>query len=87
MTLSTKKDAKHTSAVKIKGKTYFCCAECGAHKPAATKTKKIAAAAMAHCDRCAGEHAVAKQSAHRHAIKAKAACCAPKAKSQKTKST
>jgi hypothetical protein len=28
MTLSTKKDKDHPKAVKIKGKTYYCCAKC-----------------------------------------------------------
>lgn len=31
MTLVTKKDKVHPLAVKIKGKTYYCCATCGAH--------------------------------------------------------
>ncbi len=34
MKLSTKKDKVHTVAVKINGKTYYCCANCGMnHKP------------------------------------------------------
>ena len=32
MALTVKKDKGHTVAVKIKGKTYYCCAACGAHK-------------------------------------------------------
>ena len=32
MDLSMKKDKMHSVAVKIKGKTYYCCAACGAHK-------------------------------------------------------
>ncbi len=32
MTLTTKKDKVHTVAVKIKGKTYYCCAGCGMNK-------------------------------------------------------
>ena len=34
MELSSKKDKAHGIAVKIKGKTYYCCTACGAHKPA-----------------------------------------------------
>jgi len=32
MELSSKRDKGHTVAVKIKGKTYYCCSQCGAHK-------------------------------------------------------
>ena len=32
MELTSKKDKMHTVAVKIKNKTYYCCAACGAHK-------------------------------------------------------
>ena len=32
MTLTTKKDKTHTFAVKIKGKTMYCCAGCGMNK-------------------------------------------------------
>lgn len=34
MELSSKKDKMHTVAVKMNKKTYYCCAACGAHKPA-----------------------------------------------------
>jgi hypothetical protein len=37
MELSSKKDKAHTEAVKIKGKTYYCCSACGAHKKAKAK--------------------------------------------------
>jgi len=40
MELSSKKDKGHTMAVKIKGKTYYCCAACGAHKAATPPKKK-----------------------------------------------
>lgn len=39
MELSSKKDKMHTMAVKIKDKTFYCCAACGAHKPAPVKKK------------------------------------------------
>jgi YHS domain-containing protein len=32
MSLSKKKDKMHTVAVKIKGKTYYCCAACNMNK-------------------------------------------------------
>ena len=40
MTLVTKKDKAHTVAVKIKGKTYYCCAGCAMNKKATPKHKK-----------------------------------------------
>ncbi|HVT11582.1 MAG TPA: hypothetical protein VHE55_04895 [Fimbriimonadaceae bacterium] len=40
MELSTKKDKMHSVAVKIKKKTYYCCAACGAHKVVKTAPKK-----------------------------------------------
>jgi hypothetical protein len=43
MTLSTKKTKMASVPVKIKGKTYYCCAACGAHKASKT-TKKTAPA-------------------------------------------
>ncbi len=39
MALSKKKDKAHTVAVKIKGKTYYCCAACPMNKKAGAKTK------------------------------------------------
>jgi len=42
MELSSKKTKMDTVAVKMNGKTYYCCAACGAHKVAkvtSTKTK------------------------------------------------
>jgi hypothetical protein len=36
MELSTKKDKTHTVATKVKGKTYYCCADC----PMGAKKKK-----------------------------------------------
>jgi hypothetical protein len=40
MTLTTKKDATHTQAVKIKGKTYYCCAGCDMTKSKLVDKKK-----------------------------------------------
>ena len=37
MVLSSKKDKMHSVAVKIKGKTYFCCGGCAMNKKAAPK--------------------------------------------------
>ncbi|MFI5385790.1 MAG: hypothetical protein ACHQ50_06685 [Fimbriimonadales bacterium] len=37
MELSSKKDKKHPVAVKIKGKTYYCCATCAMNKKAPGK--------------------------------------------------
>ena len=39
MVLASKKDKKHTVAVKIKGKTYYCCAGCPMNKKPAPKPK------------------------------------------------
>ncbi len=39
MELSSKKDKVHDIAVKIKGKTYYCCTACGAHKVAKKASK------------------------------------------------
>jgi hypothetical protein len=39
MELSSKKDKMHSVAVKIKNKTYYCCAACGAHKAPPVKHK------------------------------------------------
>lgn len=39
MELSSKKDKTHTVAVKIKGKTYYCCSACNMSKPAKKKAK------------------------------------------------
>ncbi len=41
MSLTSKKDKTHTAAVKIKGKTYYCCSGCAMNKskPAAKKGK------------------------------------------------
>lgn len=39
MTLSTKKDKMHTVAVKIKGKTYYCCAMCNMNAKPKSKKK------------------------------------------------
>lgn len=40
MELSSKKDKMHPMAVKIGKKTWYCCAACGAHKPAAPAAPK-----------------------------------------------
>jgi len=37
MVLASKKDKHHTVAVKIKGKTYYCCAGCAMNKKPAHK--------------------------------------------------
>jgi len=39
MALSAKKDKTHTVAVKVKGKTMYCCAGCNMKPKTATKTK------------------------------------------------
>ncbi len=57
MALTTKADKTHTVAVKIKGKTYYCCAACGAHKAAATGKKgdKKKVASTMKCPNCGME--------------------------------
>lgn len=51
MPLVAKADKTHTEAVKIKGKTYYCCAACGAHKGAKTAKdgKKVASLKCPNC--------------------------------------
>jgi hypothetical protein len=39
MVLVAKKDKTHMTAVKIKGKTYYCCDKCPMNKPAGKKAK------------------------------------------------
>lgn len=57
MTLATKKDKAHTVAVKIKDKTYYCCADCGAHKVATSgkKDDKKKVASSIKCPNCGME--------------------------------
>lgn len=54
MTLATKADKTHTVAVKMNGKTFYCCADCGAHKEAkpAKKDNKKKAAEAPDCPKC-----------------------------------
>jgi hypothetical protein len=54
MPLVAKADKTHTAAVKINGKTMYCCAACGAHKAAAKDAKKTAAkgASSVKCAKC-----------------------------------
>jgi hypothetical protein len=40
MELAAKADKKHSVAVKIGGKTLYCCADCGAHTPSKVVPKK-----------------------------------------------
>ena len=54
MTLMSKADKTHTIPVKVNGKTFYCCADCGAHKetkPAKKDDKKKAAEAP-NCPKC-----------------------------------
>ena len=56
MALTTKKDKTHTTAVKVHGKTYYCCAACGAHKVAAgKKDDKKKVASTLKCPNCGME--------------------------------
>ena len=45
MTLATKADKAHPAAVKVKGKTFYCCAACGKHKGAQAKAPATKATA------------------------------------------
>jgi YHS domain-containing protein len=90
MSLSTKKDAMHSAAVKIKGKTYYCCSACGAHKAPASKPahkttakKSAKSAALPLCPTCKSHHVMArKDAAHPHMVKINGktyySCCAAK---------
>lgn len=67
MTLSTKKDKMHNTAMKLNGKTYYCCSACKDHTAPAAKTKNTA---LPQCPVCK-MHAVStkKDAAHPYAVK------------------
>jgi YHS domain-containing protein len=69
MTLSTKKDKMHNTALKINGKTYYCCSACKDHKAPAAKTAAKMTAAAPKCPVCK-MHTVGmkKDAAHPHAV-------------------
>lgn len=65
MALASKKDAVHSEAVKVNGKTYYCCKACGAHKAPA----KAAATAAPQCPKCKMSLSAKKDAVHSAAVK------------------
>ena len=70
MAMVAKKDKAHPVAVKVKGKTYYCCAGCGAHKAVAKGKKPVKMSALPKCPMCK-THTVSlkKDASHPHAVK------------------
>lgn len=75
MALKTKADKTHTAAVKINGKTYYCCPGCGMHKNGKASAKSV----VPKCPHCKMTLTTKKDKTHTAAVKINGKtyyCCA-----------